>query len=53
MALAVKQDEAPDPMLVLRFRTNAVMLDPDLVADLIEQFREVEGNPPIFRGPQK
>ena len=37
--LAVKQNEALDPLHILRFCANAVMFHPDLVADLIEQFR--------------
>jgi len=38
MLLAVKQDEAPNPLNVLRFRPDAVMLDPNSLAHLIEQF---------------
>src|SRR3989338_8388835 len=34
----VKQNEPLDPLHILRFRANAVMFDPNLVADLIEQF---------------
>lgn len=37
MTLAVKQDEALYPLKILRFCAGAVMFDPDLIADLIEQ----------------
>jgi hypothetical protein len=38
MLLAVKQNEAPNPLNILRFRPDAVMLDPNSVAHLVKQF---------------
>lgn len=37
MALAMEQNEPLGPLHILRFHSDAVMFDPDYVADLIEQ----------------
>jgi hypothetical protein len=39
MALAMKQDETLNPLDILRFGTDAVMLYPNTVTNLVEQFR--------------
>jgi len=38
VSFAVENDEAPDPVCVSLFRANAVMLAPNDIAHLIEQF---------------
>jgi hypothetical protein len=37
MPLVVKQDEAPNPIHVGLLGANAVILDPDALADAVEQ----------------
>jgi hypothetical protein len=41
VALAVKQDETPDPLHVRFFGTDAVVPSPDHLADLVQQSRRI------------
>ena len=41
MALVVKQDEAPAPLQILCFGADAVMLQADLAAHLVQQLGRI------------
>ena len=48
VALAMMEDKALDPIHILRFGADAVMLHSDAVANLVEQFRRSGSRRCIF-----